>query len=148
MITFEEATQPIVNQFLKHRITNFVKKHNIDVNDVEVVNEIPIEMLEKDFKKTNKIRTRLYKNMNEEQQQAWLAYYNEHKKLSLKVKPLNADAEPTVEPTVEPQIEPTVEPMALSTTTKPKRVKTTKSNQPKNKPDKPTKSTKQSKRSH
>ena len=86
MASFSEAAEPIMQQFAKRRISTFAKKHNVGQEDVEIVNEIPIEQLEKEFKRNNNIRTRLYKNLNEEQQQAWKLYYNDHKQLSLKVK--------------------------------------------------------------
>jgi len=84
--SFTEAVEPIMYQFAKRRISAFAKRNKVSIDDVEVVNEIPIEQLEKEFKRSNNIKTRLYKNMNEEQQKAWEIYYNDHKQLSLRVK--------------------------------------------------------------
>lgn len=85
-MNFKDATNEIKSQFAKRRISVFAKRNNVSSDEVEVVDDEPIEILEKEFKRSCGIRTRLYKNLTEEQQKAWLLYYNDHKKLSLKVK--------------------------------------------------------------
>ena len=85
-MNFKDATNEIKSQFAKRRISAFAKRNNVNNDEVEVVDDEPIEVLEKEFKRSCGIRTRLYKNLTEEQQKAWLLYYNDHKKLSLKVK--------------------------------------------------------------
>ena len=85
-MNFKDATNEIKSQFAKRRISAFAKRNNVSNDEVEVVDDEPIETLEKEFKRSCGIRTRLYKNLTEEQQKAWLLYYNDHKKLSLKVK--------------------------------------------------------------
>lgn len=85
-MNFKDATNEIKSQFAKRRISAFAKRNNVSNDEVEVVDDEPIEALEREFKRSCGIRTRLYKNLTEEQQKAWLLYYNDHKKLSLKVK--------------------------------------------------------------
>lgn len=85
-MNFKEATNEIKSRFAKRRISTFAKRNNVNIDEVEVIDDEPIETLEKEFKRSCGIRTRLYKNLTEEQQKAWLSYYNDHKKLSLKVK--------------------------------------------------------------
>ena len=86
MTTFEEAVEPIKQQFMRRRISAFAKKNNVTNEDVEVVDDMDLEVMEREFKRNNNIKARLYKNMTEEQQKAWTLYYDDHKKLSLKVK--------------------------------------------------------------
>lgn len=117
MTTFADSVQPIMNQYARRRISAFAKRHGVSNDDVEVVNDIPIEQLEKDFKRNNNIKTRLYKNMNEEQQKAWELYYNDHKKLSLAVKitdPVQVQIKVNNMP---PQSQPLPQPLPQSITT-------------------------------
>ena len=86
MTTFEEAIEPVKQQFMRRRVAAFARKHEVESNDVEVVDNANISIMEKEFKRNNNIKTRLYKNMTEEQQKAWVIYYNDHKDLSLRVK--------------------------------------------------------------
>lgn len=86
MSSFEEATETIKSNYAKRRVGLFAKKNNVEISDVEVIDEVPVMELEKNFKKNNGIRTRLYKNLSADQQQAWLSYYDDHKQLSLRVK--------------------------------------------------------------
>lgn len=95
MSSFEESVQHIKANFGKRRISTFAKKNSVANDAVEVVDDIPISELEKTFKRNNKIKTRLFKNLTAEQQQAWVAYYDDHKQLSLKVK-ANAPTTPAV----------------------------------------------------
>lgn len=85
-MNFKDATNEIKSHFAKRRISTFAKRNNVSIDEIEVIDDEPIETLEKEFKRSCGIRTRLYKNLTEEQQKAWLSYYNDHKKLSLKVK--------------------------------------------------------------
>ena len=91
MTTFEEAIEPVKQQFMRRRVAAFARKHEVENNDVEVVDNTDVSFMEKEFKRNNNIKTRLYKNMTEEQQKAWVIYYNDHKDLSLRVK-AGADA--------------------------------------------------------
>ena len=86
MTTFEEAIEPVKQQFMRRRVAAFARKHEVENNDVEVVDNTDVSFMEKEFKRNNNIKTRLYKNMTEEQQKAWVIYYNDHKDLSLRVK--------------------------------------------------------------
>ena len=107
-MTFNDAIQPIMNQYAKRRISAFAKRNNVSIDDVEVINEIPVEQLEKEFKRANNIKTRLYKNMNEEQQKAWELYYNEHKQLSLKVKNMIGQNDNIEQEPVMTEVKPTI----------------------------------------
>ena len=88
MTTFEEATESIRVQYGKRRISNFAKKNSVSNEEVEVVDETPINDLVNGFKKSCNppIRVRIYKNLSEEQKQAWIAYYTANAKLALRVK--------------------------------------------------------------
>lgn len=106
MSTFEEAVLHIKANFGKRRISTFAKKNSVSSDAVEVVDDIPIAELERSFKKNNGITKRLFKNLTNEQQQAWVMYYDDHKQLSLRVK---AGSEPVVEhaEAVKPKQKPT-----------------------------------------
>lgn len=86
MSGFEESTHQIKANFGKRRIANFAKKNGVESSSIEIVDDIPVAEIEKNFKKNNGIKTRLYKNLTEEQKSAWLMYYDDHKQLSMKVK--------------------------------------------------------------
>lgn len=92
MNTFEEATESIRSLFARRRISTFAKKNSVTNEDVEVVDDIPIDELVSSFKRSVNppIRIRLFKNLNEEQQKAWITYYDDHKQLSLQVKSNNS----------------------------------------------------------
>lgn len=94
MTTFEEATEAIRVQFGKRRIANFAKKNNVTNEEVEVVDEVPISDLAAAFKKAANppIRVRIFKNLSEEQQKAWIEYYTANAKLALRVKSGNNSA--------------------------------------------------------
>ena len=85
-LSFSESVEPIIQQFTKRRLQRFAKSNNVNPDDVETVNEVSIDQLEKDFKHENGIKTRTFKNLTAEQKQAWNKYYDEHKQLKLVVK--------------------------------------------------------------
>lgn len=85
-MSYGEAVEDIRQQWAKRRITTFAKKHSIEVNEVEIVDEIPIEDLEKEFKKANNIKKRIYKNLSEGEKKGWITFYNDHMNLSLRIK--------------------------------------------------------------
>lgn len=87
-----DAVLPILQTYLKPRRTRFATKNKVNPGSIDVVNEPPISELFKTWKRENQIRTRIYKNLTLEQQQAWVAYFDEHKSLTLHV---HAEDEPT-----------------------------------------------------
>ena len=86
MTTFGDAVLPVKQQYMRRRVSAFARKNNVTNDDVEVIDEMDLSSMEKEFKRNNGIKVRLYKNMTEEQKQAWVLYYNDHKQLSLRVK--------------------------------------------------------------
>lgn len=80
-----DAVLPILQTYLKPRRTRFATKNKVSPGSIDVVNEPPISELFKTWKRENQIRTRIYKNLTLEQQQAWVAYFDEHKSLTLQV---------------------------------------------------------------
>lgn len=85
-MSYGEAVEDIRQQWAKRRITAFAKKHSVEVNEVEIVDETPIEDLEKEFKKANNIKKRIYKNLSEGEKKGWITFYNDHMNLSLRIK--------------------------------------------------------------
>lgn len=86
MESFEDAINEVKQQFARRRIANFAKKNGVEIDGVEVIDEEDAATLEREFKRNNNIKIRIFKNLSEEQKQAWKLFYSDHAKLSLKVK--------------------------------------------------------------
>ena len=83
VIGYTEAVTEIVNKFAKSRVTRFVKSHNLTPEQIHIHNEIPVNVLVKQFKTENSIKCRTYKNLSEDMKQKWLQFYDSHKQLKL-----------------------------------------------------------------
>ena len=83
MADFKESVQPIIERYIRNRKTRFCSSHHITAEQLHVHNKIPVWYLVKKYKSEQKIKSRLYKSLTEEQRQSWLNYYDQNKQLEL-----------------------------------------------------------------
>lgn len=83
IVGYTEAVADIVNKFAKSRITRYAKSHNVTPDAVHVHNDVPINILVKQFKTENGIRCRTYKNLSDDLKAKWLQFYDAHKQLKM-----------------------------------------------------------------
>lgn len=76
---FREAVNDIVQAFSKNRITRYAHSHNCNKEDLHVHNQIPLNILVKEFRSSNNIRIKKYENLSPEQKDAWVKFYNTNK---------------------------------------------------------------------
>lgn len=83
IVGYTEAVTDIINKFAKSRITRYAKSHNSTPDAVHVHNDIPINILVKQFKAENGIRCRTYKNLSDDMKAKWVQFYDAHKQLKM-----------------------------------------------------------------
>ena len=76
---FREAVNDIVQAFSKNRITRYAHSHNCNKEDLHIHNQIPLNILVKEFRSLNNIRIKKYENLSPEQKDAWIKFYNTNK---------------------------------------------------------------------
>ena len=79
----EIIVEPILNEYLRKRKTRYANSHNVSIESVKVVNTISISDLFSKWKKENNIKTKLFKNLSEEQKNMWIQYFDTNKTLML-----------------------------------------------------------------
>ena len=83
MSSWHEAVQFSIDRWKKSRMSRFLRKKQIKPEEVHVHNDIPIDILVKNFKRENNIKKRLYIKLLEGEKQSWIDYYEKNRILIL-----------------------------------------------------------------
>ena len=81
MESWRESIQPCIEKWKKSRLTRYIKKMGINAKDVHVHNNLPLNVLVKEFKHSNGVKNRSFDKLTEENKKTWLEYYDTHKNL-------------------------------------------------------------------